>query len=201
MRSAMRPRPAHVRLVTAPPSGEQRQPAAPSERPPQLGSADDLAVLYRAYAPYVAAIAVRILGRDCELDDLVQDTFVNALRGLRSVREPLAIKGWLATIAVRLATRRLRARRLRRALHLEQDVLDYESICAPSASDEERALVAKVYRVLDGLPAADRVAWVLRNVQGEPLHRLPELCACSLSTAQRRLARAQAAIEKELDHG
>src|SRR5688500_3760821 len=195
MASAMKPRPTHVRLVTEPaPAPAPASDAAPA-RPAQLGGADDLDVLYRAYASYVAAIAARILGRDGELEDLVQDTFVSALRGLRSVREPLAIKGWLAKIAVRLATRRLRARRIRRALHLEHDVLDYTPICAPSASEEERAAVARVYRVLDALPAAERVAWVLRYVQGEPLHRIPELCACSLSTAQRRLARAQAAIE------
>ncbi len=199
MRSAMNPRPAHVRLVTSRESDPALQPAP--ERPAQPGTATDLDALYRAYAPYVAAIAIRILGRDGELDDLVQDTFVNALRGLRGLREPLAIKGWLAKIAVRLATRRLRARRIRRALHLERDVLDYEPACAPVASDEERAMLARVYRVLDGLAAAERVAWVLRYVQGEPLHRIPELCACSLSTAQRRLARAQAAIEKELSHG
>jgi RNA polymerase sigma-70 factor (ECF subfamily) len=195
----MKPRLAHVRLVTSrePDPALERAP----ERPAQLGTAADLDALYRTYAPYVAAIAVRIMGRDGELDDLVQDTFVNALRGLRGLREPLAIKGWLAKIAVRLATRRLRARRIRRALLLERDVLDYDPPCAPAASDEERAMVARVYRVLDGLPAAERVAWVLRYVQDEPLHRIPELCACSLSTAQRRLARAQAAIEKELSHG
>lgn len=201
MASAMKPRPAHVRLVTPPAPGEATGHAPAPERPAQLGTGEDLDALYRAYASYVAAIAVRILGRDGELEDLVQDTFVSALRGLRGLREPLAIKGWLAKIAVRLATRRLRARRIRRALHLEHDVLDYAPICAPSASEEQRAMIARVYVVLDGLPTGERVAWVLRYVQGEPLHRIPELCACSLSTAQRRLARAQAAIEKELGHG
>lgn len=192
----MSPRPTHMRLVRTTPEAPAPQEPAPSAAPPH-----ELDALYRAYAPYVAAIAVRILGRDHEIDDLVQDTFVNALRGLRGLREPLAIKGWLAKISVRLATRRLRARRIRRALYLERDAQAMElSLVAPSASAEERALIAKVYRVLDGLPAADRVAWVLRYVQGEPLHSLPELCACSLSTAQRRLARAQAAIEKEC-HG
>jgi RNA polymerase sigma-70 factor (ECF subfamily) len=167
-----------------------------------LGTVDvsDFDGLYRRYASYVAAIAARILGRDHELDDLVQDAFVNALRGLRGLREPAAIKGWLAKITVRLATRRLRARRLRRALFLDRDVGECEPVCAPSASDEERALVAKVYRALDRMPAAERVAWVLRHVQGEPLHRIPELCDCSLSTAQRRLARAQRALESELAH-
>jgi len=203
MPRAVSPRPLHVRLVTSPQpaSASGAAPATPPASELQPGSPGELDALYRAYASYVAAIAVRILGRDHELDDLVQDTFVNALRGLRGLREPLAVKGWLAKITVRLATRRLRARRVRRALHLERDVLDYEVICAPSASDEQRALVAKVYRVLDQMPADDRVAWVLRNVQGEPLHRIPELCACSLSTAQRRLWRAQAVLEKELIDG
>src|SRR5690349_8645681 len=39
----------------------------------------DLDELYRRYAPYVAVIATRILGRDDELDDLVQDVFLGAL--------------------------------------------------------------------------------------------------------------------------
>jgi RNA polymerase sigma-70 factor (ECF subfamily) len=197
MGEAMPKRPEYVRLVSQP--APSAPPPAGSSLPPP--APDDLDGLYRAYAPYVAAIAARILGRDHEVDDLVQDAFVNALRGLRGLREPLAVKGWLGKITVRLATRRLRTRRIKRALHLDREAVDYEAICAPSASDHERVQIAKVYRVLDRLPAEDRVAWVLRYVQGEPLHAIPELCACSLSTAQRRLARAQAELEKELSRG
>jgi RNA polymerase sigma-70 factor (ECF subfamily) len=188
--AAMTPRPAHLRVVAG--AGGT---GAGAEEPVDPRDFD---ALYRRYAPYVAAIAGRILGRDHELDDLVQDAFVNALRGLEGLREPAAVRGWLAKITVRLATRRLRQLRLRRALHLARDVGDDEPIHAPGASDEQRALIARVYRALDRLPAAERVAWVLRHVQGEPLQRIPELCDCSLSTAQRRLARAQAALEQEL---
>ena len=184
---------AHLRLV----SSHDESAGKPSEEPIEVRDFD---ALYRRYAPYVAAIAARILGRDPELDDLVQDAFVNALRGLRDLREPGAIKGWLAKITVRLATRRLRQLKLRRTLHLSRDVADDEVIVAPGASAEQRALVAKVYRVLDRLPAAERVVWVLRHVQGEPLHVIPELCDCSLSTVQRRLARAQAVLSQELAH-
>jgi RNA polymerase sigma-70 factor (ECF subfamily) len=200
---AVSARSARLRLVTRPtdavqPSREPREPRDSIDS----GAIDprDFDALYRRYAPYVAAIAARIMGRDHELDDLVQDAFLNALRGLQGLREPAAVKGWLAKITVRLATRRLRQLKLRRALHLSRDVADDEGIFAPGASPEQRALIAKVYRVLDGLPAAERVAWVLRHVQGEPLQRIPELCECSLSTAQRRLARAQATLEQELGH-
>jgi RNA polymerase sigma-70 factor, ECF subfamily len=187
---------AHLRVVSAMKDADE----PPDETAPApIEAPQDLDTLYRRYAPYVAAIAARILGREHELDDLVQDAFVNALRGVRGLREPAAVKGWLAKITVRRATRRLRQQRLWRALHLSRDILDYDdTIYAPGASEEQRALIARVYRVLDQLPAAERVAFVLRHVQGEPLHRLPELCGCSLSTAQRRLARAQAALAREL---
>lgn len=157
-------------------------------------------VLYRRYAPYVGSIAVRLLGRDGEVDDLVQDVFVDVLRGLPRLREPGAFKGWLAQITVRMATRRLRQRNLRRVLHLHDELADYSELAAPSASAEQRALICQVYRVLDRLPAKTRVIWILRNVLDEPLHAVARLAECSQSTVQRRLLDAQAVIDAELCH-
>ena len=157
--------------------------------------------LYRRYASYVASIAVRLVGRDAELDDLVQDVFIEVLRGLPKLRDPRAFKGWLAQITVRTSTRRLRQRNLRRALHVPETVPDYEALSAPSATPEQRALVAQLYRVLDRLPAKTRVIWVLRHVLDEPLSSVAELAECSQSTVQRRLIDAQAAIDGELIHG
>lgn len=156
--------------------------------------------LYRAYAPYVARIGFRILGCDQDLDDLVQDTFIQAFRGISALREPAAVKGWLARITVRLAMRRLRRRRLFRILHLENDVSGESDLMAEGATPEDRAAIASVYRILENLSAADRVVWVLRHVEGEQLQHIPELCDCSLSTAQRRLRRAEQAIERGIGH-
>jgi RNA polymerase sigma-70 factor, ECF subfamily len=185
----LKPNVVHLRVLDTDTSSDAR--------PTDEADAD---ALYRRYAPYVAAIGLRMLGRDAELDDLVQDTFVNALGAITRLRDPGAIKAWLARITVRLAIRRLRQRRWRRLLHLEHDVSDYDALAAPEATPEQRALVARVYRILDTLPAADRAVWVLRHLEGEQLQRIPELCGCSLSTAQRRLRRAQAVVEKGLSH-
>jgi RNA polymerase sigma-70 factor (ECF subfamily) len=156
---------------------------------------------YRRFAPYVAAIGMRIIGRADELDDLVQDVFVEATRGIASLMSPEALKGWLARIAVRTSVRRLRRGRLFRALHLQlDDARDYDTLASPDATPEQRALIARVYQALDTLSAADRAAWVLRHVQGETLEQAAELCACSLSTYQRRLRRASAQLDKELPH-
>jgi RNA polymerase sigma-70 factor (ECF subfamily) len=160
----------------------------------------DLDALYRRYAPYVAAVAMRLVGRDAELDDLVQDVFVHALRGVSQLRDPLAIKGWLAKVAVRLSVRRLRKRRLLQALHLESASADYELLAAPDTSADQKALLASIYRVLDQLPARTRVIWVLRHVLDEPLHAIAELSACSQSTVQRKLRDAESLLAKELPH-
>lgn len=156
---------------------------------------------YRRFAPYVAAIGLRILGRDDELDDLVQDVFVEATRGIAQLAAPEALKAWLSRIAVRTSVRRLRRAKLFRALHLQlDDAQDYESLASPDATPEQRALIARVYRALDQLAANDRAAWVMRYVQGETLEQAAELCACSLSTYQRRLRRASALLDKRLPH-
>jgi RNA polymerase sigma-70 factor (ECF subfamily) len=181
-----------LRLVRA-----ERDEARPESSPPPSGIVD-LDELYRRYAPYVAAIATRILGRDGEVDDLVQDVFIEALKGLSGLREPQAIRGWLAKVTVRVAVRRLRKRRFLQALHLDADGEPYEDLAAPGTSPEQKALLAKVYRVLDRLPAKTRVIWLLRNVLGEPLQAIVELSGCSQSTVQRRLRDADGLLKKEL---
>lgn len=155
----------------------------------------DLESLFKRYAPYVAAVAHRLLGRDADVDDTVQEVFLAAVRGLRSIRDPAAVKGWLARIAVRVARRRLRKRRMRTFLGIDDPIV-YDSVADAGASPEDRALLARVYRVLDGLPANARIAWSLRYVEGEPLENVAQLSGCSLATAKRRIASAARSIEE-----
>jgi RNA polymerase sigma-70 factor (ECF subfamily) len=160
----------------------------------------DLDALFRRYASYVAAIAHRLLGRDDDVDDTVQEVFLAAVRGLGAIRDPGAVKAWLARIAVRVARRKLQKRRLRAFFGLDDPAV-YGSITDPSASPEQKALLARVYRVLDGVPANERVAWVLRHVEGEPLESVAALSGCSLATAKRRIAAAARTIEEAFSDG
>jgi DNA-directed RNA polymerase specialized sigma24 family protein len=94
--------------------------------------------------------------------------------------------------------RRLRKRRLLQALHLAGASADYQQLAATGASPDQRALLGKVYTVLDQLPARMRVIWLLRHVLDEPLHVIAELSACSQSTVQRELRHAERSLAKEL---
>ena len=157
----------------------------------------DFDQVFRRYSPYVARVALRLLGNDGEVDDLVQDVFLEAHRGLASLREAGALGGWLARICVRRATRRLRRRRLLALLSLDT-VAERDLPFDSAASPEERAEVTRLYRKLDRMPVPERVAWLLRHVEGESLEDMVALCGCSKSTVQRRLRSAEARLQQEV---
>lgn len=159
-----------------------------------------LETAFRRYSPYVAAISLRLMGRDDEVDDVVQDVFLSAVKGFHQIRDPRAAKAWLATVTVRVVRRRLRLRRLKAVFGFD-DMACIDEPVAPGASPEQRALLSRVYGVLDRIPVEQRIAWVLRHIEGEKLEDVARLTSCSLATAKRRIASAQGAIEEVLADG
>jgi RNA polymerase sigma-70 factor, ECF subfamily len=160
----------------------------------------DFAQVFRDFAPYVHGVAARLLGRDGDVEDLVHDTFLEALRTLPGLQDPTRVRPFLASITVRLALRRLRRQRLWQAFGLAEP-WHPTLLSTPGASAEDRLLLAQVYRVLDRLPADQRVAWSLRYLEGEKLEDVAQLCDCSLATAKRRIAAVQLAVEEAVNHG
>ena len=68
--------------------------------------------LFKEHAAYVARVAFRLLGRQDEVDDIVQDVFITLFRHLDSIRQAESLRAWLATTTVRMVRRRLRVRRI-----------------------------------------------------------------------------------------
>jgi len=157
----------------------------------------DLDEAFRRYAPLVAAITFRILGTHQDVEDVVQDVFLEARRWIGRIQDPGALKAWLTTVTARTARRRLRARKLRTMLHFG-DTPEYLQLADAGASPRQRALLAEIYRVLDQLPVEERFAWTLRLVEGQSLPEVAQNCGCSLATVKRRVASAQRAISEAL---
>ena len=156
---------------------------------------DGFDAMFDCFVGYVATIGLRLLGREDEVDDLIQEVFCKAWQHIGSLREPGAVKGWLATITVRQAQAHLRRRRARRLIGLDQWD-GYHQLAVPCASADERLLVTQLFEHLDRLSSKDRVAWSLRHLQGERISVVAERCGCSISSAKRRIARAQAALRE-----
>ncbi len=150
--------------------------------------------LFREYSGFVAQLAFRLLGSDSDLDDVVQEVFLGAFRGLGAVRDARTIKGWLATLTVRYAGRRLRKRKVAVFFGLGSDTID--EAMSPGANPEQVVLARQMWRALDQLPVNDRLAWTLRHVEGEQLEAVAQLCGCSLATAKRRISAAQAVLDR-----
>jgi len=187
------------------PENKSKFKVAKSERSPEVtlrlvktdepgATVDDI---YRRYCRYVAGVIVRLDGHAADVDDLVQEVFVEATAGIASLRDPEATKGWLATIAVRRVRRRLRMRRMRRFLGLEGSA-DKAGLIDPAASPTDRLLLRAVYRVLDNIPTEERLAFGLHVIEGETIESVAKLCGCSFATAKRRVSRAQRRIEEEM---
>ena len=157
-------------------------------------------MLYRRHATYLLAIAARLLGNRNEGEEVVQDTFVTAFEQLSTLREPAALRGWLAQIAVSQVRRRMRRGRLMRVLGLDRGADDatLAALAAPGTNPDQRAELALIDRAMRGMNANVRIAWMLRMVEGLELTEVASACGCSLATAKRRIAAADAVVRAHI---
>jgi RNA polymerase sigma-70 factor, ECF subfamily len=157
-------------------------------------------VLYRRHVHYLLGIAIRLLSSRTEGEEVVQDTFVVAFQQMGRLRDPAALRSWLARIAVSLVRRRMRRERVRRILGLDRgfDDASLEALAAPSLRPDDRAELALADRVLRRLPSGLRIAWMLRRVEGLPLADVASACDCSLATAKRRIAAADTEMARHV---
>jgi RNA polymerase sigma-70 factor (ECF subfamily) len=155
--------------------------------------------LFRRYAPLANGLALRLMGRDADVDDLVQDSFVAALRGLGSLKEPQAFAGWLSSIVVQTAHKLLRRRRLARRLGLYRpEPIDADALISRDAPADAVVELRALYAVLEELPPKVRVPLVLRRVEGHSLDEVAELTGTSLATVKRAIAEGERRLEEPM---
>ncbi len=161
------------------------------------GDAAAQEALYRRHAGLAFGLAHRVLAGRGEVDDLVQDAFVFAFSKLETLNNPQAFASWLASIVVRTASKRLRRRRLLVRLGmLQPEPLDWAQLISDDAPPDVRAELRAVYSMVEALPAEERVALVLRRIEGLELTDIAEQMGLSLATVKRRLAAADARIQR-----
>jgi len=153
----------------------------------------DFEAIYAKHARYIAGVVHRLMGDDGELDDIVQETFVDAIEGLKRLIDRLAVRAWLVTVAVR-RTRRVLARRRRRMMFAFWTV----DFAARASDPRDRAAVDDLYDALARVPADLRIPWVLHRVEHLSLPETAAACEVSLATVKRRIADAEERLERRL---
>lgn len=155
--------------------------------------------LFRRYVGMASATTFRLLGRDSELEDIVQESFVEALATLSRLERPQAFSAWLTRIVVGTAIATLRRRRLLTRLGLlRPEPVQIESLVARDAPPDVAAELKAIYRLFDSLPTAERVILVLRRVEELSLQEVAERTSWSLATVKRKLARAEQWLSRTL---
>lgn len=158
---------------------------------------DDAATreLFRLYHKRVHATLYRILGGSSELDDLMQDTFMQVFRGLQGFRGEARLSTWIDRIAVRVAYRHIG-----RAKKIPTPMEEYEHLQAsqstPRSQAGSRQAVRHLYAALAQLPPASRIAFALHQLDGRSIAEVAEIVGAAKSATKLRVWRARRTLLK-----
>jgi RNA polymerase sigma-70 factor (ECF subfamily) len=157
--------------------------AAGGERPAQRE-------LFIAQRANVHRALFRILGSNRELEDLVQDAFIEIYRALPSFRGDSTLARWCQTIAVRVAYLAISRRRPATVeLSLVEEIVANDADVRRHAQVREAA--RRLYTALDRIDAKQRVAFALAVIDGKPLAEVAELTETTLFAVKTRVWRAR----------
>ncbi len=143
--------------------------------------------LYEAHAERVYAVVRRIVADRASAEDVAQEVWLRALRGLGSFRGESRFTTWLHRIAVNGALQRLRQRK--RAAGREVPI-------PISLADVRRApdplLSVRLERALDRIPDRMRAVLVLHDVEGFTHEEIGEMLGVTAGTSKSQLFKARA---------
>ena len=161
----------------------------------QEGHPGASAALYDRYAGHVQRVVVRILGFDADLEDLLQEVFVQALLSASSIEDGSRLKAWLTIVTVHTARAHIRRRAKRRWLQFWEPA-SLPEVPEAGADFETRELLRLTDVVLDRMPDRELVLLSLRHFDGMALADLADANDISIATVKRLLDRAQRRFAK-----
>jgi len=140
-------------------------------------------------------LAARLLGDERAAEDVAQDAFLRAFRGLGRFRGDSSLATWFYRILLREAARHRRWRALRRrfAAEVEGEVPDPRPGSAP-----DPALRRRIHAALDGLSRGQREAFVLVHLEGFTVVEAAVLTGRAPGTLKAHLHRALARLRESL---
>ena len=160
--------------------------------------------LFRRHRARVHASLFRVLGTNRDMDDLLQEAFIQVFQSLRNWRAEASLSTWIDRVSVRVAYRYLsqRGRRI-----VTTDLMDDDGVSSaadgvtvsdgPGARRQlARDGVKRLYEVLDELGAASRLAFTLHEIDGRPLAEVAALVGSTVTATKLRVWRARKKIEQ-----
>jgi RNA polymerase sigma-70 factor, ECF subfamily len=170
----------------------------------QDGDASAFDQLVRRWDRRIHGAIYRFVGADEDARDLCQEAFLKAYRGLGSFKREARFSSWLYQIALNVCRDRLRRRRGRVPVSLDEleastDVRLRATSPSPLELVEARDLSRVVARAMAGLSEDEREVIVLKEYQGLTFPEIAETLAIPQSTVKTRLYRGLAQLRHRLE--
>ncbi len=190
------PQPSRARLVALPSPTLAQADDATLARAASSGDPRATGVLWDRFSPLARRMLRRTLGPQAAVESLLQEVFVRAIEQLPNLADSAQLRPFMVGVTARVLASELRRRRMRRLLRLRPRQ-EADGSIGPSDAGVRTALSA-LYRILDELDADARLAFTLRHFEGLQVSEVAMATDASLSRAKRRLARANARVQAEL---
>jgi RNA polymerase sigma-70 factor (ECF subfamily) len=173
------------------------------------GDAAAFEALIRRYDRFLYRVARSILIDDFEAEDVVQETFIKAYKGLIKFRGEASLSTWLTRIALNEAIRRKRRQRhtveLAAVQHRTNAQIEPSPIIAPVQDPElivaQNQIRKLLEKAIDQLPDRLRTVLVMRDVEDLSTAETARLLGLGIPTVKTRLHRARRMLREVLgDH-
>ena len=153
----------------------------------------------------IYALAYRVIGREEEARDVVQETFLRAFRGIKNFRGQAKFSSWVYRIALNLCRDWIRRER-RAPIQAAPEGIDLVELAAEQGPVESiETLVARndmsaaVAEAMALLPDEQRTAIVLKEYHGMTFQEIADLQGCPLSTVKTRLYQGLSVLRRQLE--
>ncbi|WP_428265467.1 RNA polymerase sigma factor [Haliangium sp.] len=151
--------------------------------------------LFRTYRDRVHATLYRIMGSNRDMEDLVQDVFLQVYRSIHSYRGDARLGTWISRITTRVAFAYL-SRRGPGTVTLE--AVPDPVAATPSAERQAvaREAMRRLYGVLERIETKQRIAFSLHAIDGRSIREVAEMTGASVTATKTRIWRARKEIDK-----
>lgn len=161
----------------------------------QLGEREAFEELIRTWSEPLLRHLRRIADHDIA-EDLAQEVWLRALRGVVNLRDGAKLRPWLFGVAHHVAMDRLRRR------YAEREVLgDVADEAAAEELESSEPLLRRLETQLAGLPLVERETLTLFYLEDLSLAQIAEIQATPVGTVKSRLFRARVMLRRSMQEG